>query len=55
MSALYGKTLVFHNALFDLTVLAVMGLDLGRVREVVDTLVTSRLVENKVLEIEEAA
>ncbi len=52
--ALTGKTLVFHNALFDLTVLVLMGLDLGRVGEVIDTLVMSRLVENKVSEIKEA-
>lgn len=55
LSVLSGKTLVFHNALFDLTVLALMGLDLERVGEIVDTLVTSRLVENKVSDIKEAA
>ncbi len=55
LSALYGKTLVFHNALFDATILVLMGLDLGRVREVVDTMVMSRLVENKISEMEEAA
>jgi hypothetical protein len=55
LPALTGKTLLFHNALFDLTVLVVMGLDLGQVREAVDTMVMSRLVENKVLEAEEAA
>jgi 3'-5' exonuclease len=52
--ALTGKTLVFHNASFDLTILVLMGLDLGRVGEVIDTLVMSRLVENKVSEIKEA-
>ena len=55
LPALTGKNLVFHNALFDLTILVLMGLDLGRVGEVIDTLVMSRLVENKVSEIEEAA
>jgi hypothetical protein len=54
LPALTGKTLLFHNALFDLTVLVLMGLDLGRVGEVIDTLVMSRLVENKVSEIKEA-
>jgi ribonuclease D len=55
LPALTGKTLIFHNALFDLTILVLMGLDLGRVGEVIDTLVMSRLVENKVSEIKEAA
>lgn len=55
LPALTGKTLIFHNALFDLTVLVLMGLDLGRVGEVIDTLVMSRLFENKVSEIKEAA
>src|SRR5215216_684369 len=54
MPALTDKTLIFHNALFDLTVLVLMGLDLGRVGEVIDTLVMSRLVENKGSEIKEA-
>jgi hypothetical protein len=54
LPALTGKTLVFHNALFDLNVLVLMGLDLGLVGEVIDTLVMSRLVENKVSEIKEA-
>jgi hypothetical protein len=47
LPVLSGKKLVFHNALFDLTVLVLMGLDLARVGEVVDTLVMSRLVENE--------
>jgi hypothetical protein len=55
LSALTGKTLAFHNALFDLPVLVLMGLDLNQVREVVDTMVMSRLVENKVSKIKEAA
>ncbi|MDQ3495941.1 MAG: hypothetical protein M3514_00215, partial [Actinomycetota bacterium] len=54
LPALTGKTLIFHNAPFDLTILVLMGLDLGRVGEVIDTLVMSRLVENKVSEIKEA-
>ena len=54
LPALTGKTLIFHNTPFDLTVLVLMGLDLGRVGEVIDTLVMSRLVENKVSEIKEA-
>ena len=54
LPTLTGKTLIFHNALFDLTVLVLMGLDLGRVGEVIDTLVMSRLVENKGSEIKEA-
>ena len=54
LPALTGKTLIFHNALFDLTILVLMGLDLGRVGEVIDTLVMSRLVENKVSQIKEA-
>jgi hypothetical protein len=54
LPALTGKALIFHNALFDLTILVLMGLDLGRVGEVIDTLVMSRLVENKVSEIKEA-
>jgi hypothetical protein len=54
LPALTGKTLIFHNTSFDLTVLVLMGLDLGRVGEVMDTLVMSRLVENKVSEIKEA-
>jgi 3'-5' exonuclease len=54
LPALTGKTLIFHNALFDLTILVLMGLDLGRVGEVIDTLVMSRLFENKVSEIKEA-
>ncbi len=54
LPALTGKTLIFHNASFDLTVLVLMGLDLGRVGEVMDTLVMSRLVENKGSEIKEA-
>jgi hypothetical protein len=48
LPALIGKTLILHNALFDLTVLVLMGLDLGKVGEVIDTLVMARLVENKV-------
>ena len=55
ISALSGKTLIFHNALFDLPVLVHMGLDLGQVSEVIDTMVMSRLVENTLLEIKEAA
>jgi ribonuclease D len=55
LPALTGKTLIFHNASFDLTILVLMGLDLGRVGEVIDTLVMSRLVEKKVSEIKEAA
>jgi len=55
LPALTGKTLVFHNALFDLTVLALMGLDLGRVGPVIDTLVMSRLVGNGPSEIKGAA
>jgi hypothetical protein len=54
LPTLTGKTLIFHNTPFDLTVLVLMGLDLGRVGEVIDTLVMSRLVENKVSEIKEA-
>jgi DNA polymerase III epsilon subunit-like protein len=54
LPALTGKTLIFHNASFDLTILVLMGLDLGHVGEVIDTLVMSRLVENKVSEIKEA-
>jgi DNA polymerase III epsilon subunit-like protein len=54
LPALTGKTLIFHNALFDLSVLVLMGLDLGRLGEVIDTLVMSRLVENKVSEMKEA-
>ncbi len=53
LPALTGKTLLFHNALFDLTVLAIMGLDLGRVREVIDTMVMSRLVEVETTETKE--
>ena len=49
-----GKTLVFHNALFDLTTLVLMGLDLAEVEEVIDTMVMARLVGNKVSEIKEA-
>jgi ribonuclease D len=55
LPALTGKTLIFHNALFDLTVLVLMGLDLGRVGEVIDTLVMSRLVGNGPSEMKEAA
>lgn len=55
LPALTGKTLIFHNALFDLTVLVLMGLDLERVGEVIDTLVMSRLGENKVSEFKEVA
>jgi ribonuclease D len=54
LPALTGKTLVFHNALFDLNVLVLMDLDVGLVGEVIDTLVMSRLVENKVSEMKEA-
>ena len=55
LPALTGKTLIFHNALFDLNVLVLMGLDLERIGEVIDTLVMSRLFEYKVFEIKEAA
>ena len=55
LEALTGKTLVTHNALFDLTVLVLMGLDLAGVEEVVDTMVMSQLVGNEVSEIKEAA
>ncbi len=44
LGALTGKTLLFHNALFDLTILVRMGLDLDRVGEVADTLVMSRVI-----------
>jgi hypothetical protein len=56
LQALAGKTLIFHNSLFDLTVLVIMGLDLGRVEGVIDTLVMSRLVGNgPLVEMKEAA
>lgn len=55
LPALTGKTLVFHNALFDLTVLVLMGLDLGRVGEMFDTMVISRLINNETTKMEEAA
>lgn len=55
LEALTGKTLILHNVLFDLTILVLMGFDLAEVEEVIDTMVMSRLVENKVLEIKEAA
>jgi hypothetical protein len=55
LPTLTGKTLIFHNASFDVTILILMGLDLGRVGEVMDTLVMSRLFEYKVSGIVEAA
>jgi hypothetical protein len=55
LPALTGKSLLFHNALFDLSVLVLMGLDLGRVGEVIDTLVMSRLVGNGSSEMKGAA
>ena len=41
------KTLVIHNALFDLSFLFELGFELGEGGEVIDTMLMSQILENK--------
>ena len=47
LDVLREKTLVFHNALFDLGFLLEMGFELGEGGEVIDTMLMSQILEDK--------
>lgn len=47
LDALRGKTLIAHNARFDLSFLSRMGLEIGEYTKVIDTMLLSQMLRGQ--------